>query len=112
MREPSIRYIGGDEQAGEVFIVETHAPVGYELGSHLHKHAHTSVLVSGKADVTIAGVTRRYEGYNLVTVPANTTHTVKAITDIMWLCLWAGDLAPREEVEDSLKLFPGKACGD
>lgn len=106
-----IRYVGGDEEAGRVFIVETRAEAGWELGSHLHRHAHTSVLVSGAADVTVAGITRRYEGYNLITVPANTTHQVRAITDIVWLCLWAAELAPRDEVEQSLKLQRQSACG-
>lgn len=109
-KKPAIRFIGGDDKHGQVFVVETHAPAGYELGSHVHKHAHTSVLVAGKAEVIVAGVSRVYEGYNLITVPANTTHTVKAITDITWLCLWAGDLAPKEEAEASLKLSSGSAC--
>lgn len=110
MKEPTIRFLGGDAGHGEVFIVETTAPGGYELESHKHKHAHTSVLVSGVADVTVAGVTRRLRGYNIVTIPADMVHTVKAVTDVVWLCLWAGDLAPREEVEASLKLVPGQSA--
>lgn len=106
MKAPQIRFVGGDAEHGEVFVVETYAPAGYELESHKHKHAHTSVLVSGTADVTVAGVTRRLTGYQLVTIPADTHHEVKAVTDIVWLCLWAGDLAPRQEAEDSLKLIP------
>lgn len=107
-----IAYHGGDEASGRVFVVETRARAGWELGSHLHRHAHTSVLVSGVADVTVDGVRRRYEGYNLIVVPANTTHKVEAVTDIVWLCLWAADLAPRDEAERSLQLQPGSttAC--
>ena len=108
-----ISFHGGDEAAGGVFVVQTKAPAGYELESHRHKHAHTSVLVSGAANVTIDGATKRYEGYNLVTIPAGSVHTVVAITPIIWLCLWASDLAPREEVKDSLKLMPSRsACGN
>lgn len=110
MSTPSIRFVGGDAEHGEVFVVETKAPAGYELGSHTHEHAHTSVLVSGVADVTVAGVTRRMRGYELVTIPAGSTHTVVAITDIVWLCLWAGDLAPRKEVEESLQLTAGRTA--
>ena len=99
-----IKFHGGDEESGEVFIVETIAEAGTILGSHIHKHAHTSCLVRGIADVTIDGNTERIEGYRLLTVPANTTHQVEAITDIVWLCIWASDLAPREEAEQSLKL--------
>lgn len=100
----SITFHGGDEESGEVFIVETVAEAGAILGSHVHKHAHTSCLVRGTADVTINGETTRYDGYKLLTVPANTTHQVEAVTDIIWLCIWASDLAPREEAEQSLKL--------
>lgn len=100
----SIRFFGGDEEYGNVFVVETFAPAGYELGSHVHKHAHTSVLVQGVAEVIIDGVKNKYTGYNIVTVPAGSQHCVKALTDIIWLCLWDGELAPKEEAEESLKL--------
>lgn len=102
----NIQFFGGDDEAGNVFVVETVADAGYCLESHEHAHAHTSVLVSGTADVTIDGVTERMTGYQLVTVPANTKHQVVAITDIIWLCLWAGNLAPRELAEQSLALVP------
>ncbi|MCK9468862.1 MAG: cupin domain-containing protein [Porticoccaceae bacterium] len=112
MRDLHIAYRGGDEASGGVFVVETVAPKGYELESHRHKHAHTSVLVSGIADVTVDGKRTRYEGYNLITIPAGSVHSVAAITPIIWLCLWAADKAPREEVEESLKLAPSRsACG-
>ena len=99
-----IKFHGGDEEAGEVFIVETKADAGYMLGSHTHKHAHTSILVSGIADVTIDGETTRYMGYQVLQVPANTTHQVEAVTDILWLCIWNSNLAPIEEAEQSLNL--------
>ncbi|URA07046.1 short tail fiber adhesin [Xanthomonas phage Elanor] len=108
--KPQISYRGGDEASGNVVVVETIAPAGWELQSHRHKHAHTSVLVSGTADITIEGVTKRMTGYQLVTVPANSVHHVSAVTPIVWLCLWAGELAPREEIEGSLKL--SSACGN
>lgn len=99
-----INFHGGDEEHGSVFVVETKAEAGYKLDSHVHEHAHTSVLVSGVADVTIDGVTKRLNGHQIVTVPKNTMHSVTAITDIVWLCLWADDLANKEQAEESLKL--------
>ncbi len=89
---------------GGVFVVETTAAAGYLLKSHQHAHAHLSVLVSGTADVTVDGKTERMDGYKMITVPAHTRHTVMAVTDIVWLCLWADDVAPREQAEESLKL--------
>jgi quercetin dioxygenase-like cupin family protein len=102
----NIQFFGGDDEAGNVFVVETSAEAGYTLESHKHEHSHTSVLVSGTADVTIDGVTARHTGYKLLTVPANTVHKVEAVTDVVWLCLWAGDVAPREQAIESLKLIP------
>lgn len=99
-----IQFFGGDDESGGVFVVETKAAAGQLLESHVHEHAHTSVLVSGTARVTIDGVSEVMTGYKIVTVPKNTVHSVEAITPVIWLCLWAGDLAPRELAENSLRL--------
>ena len=99
----NIQFHGGDEQSGNVFAVETIAPAGHLLESHKHEHSHMSV-VSGTADVTVDGVTERMTGYRLITIPKNTVHKVQAVTDIIWLCLWAGDLAPKEQAQESLRL--------
>lgn len=101
-----IRFHGGDEESGKAFIVETVAEAGYVLESHKHEHAHLSVLVSGEADVTVDGVTERMSGYRMVTIPANTVHKVQAVTDIVWLCIWAGEDAPIEQAKESLRLVP------
>lgn len=58
----NLQFFGGDAESGNVFVVETKADAGYLLESHVHEHAHTSVLVSGVADVTIDGKTERIEG--------------------------------------------------
>ena len=100
-----INFYGGDTESGDVFIVETKAKPGMLLESHKHQHAHLSVLVSGIADVCIDDVCQRIEGYQLVRIPAGTVHKVQAVTDIIWLCLWADDLAPKQKAYDSLDLF-------
>ena len=102
-----ITFHGGDEQSGNVFMVETVAEAGYVLESHKHEHAHLSVLVSGTAEVTVDGVSELITGYRKVVIPANTVHKVVAITPIIWLCLWAGDIAPIEQAKESLKLVKG-----
>lgn len=102
----NIQFHGGDSESGNVFAVETRAPAGYLLESHQHAHSHMSVLVSGTADVTIDGKTERMTGYRLLTVPADTHHSVQAVTDVVWLCLWADRLAPKEQAVESLKLVP------
>lgn len=101
-----ILFHGGDKDSGDVFAVETIAPAGYLLESHEHAHSHLSCLVSGTADVTIAGVTERMTGRRFVNVPANTQHTVRAVTDVVWLCLWSDAIAPKDLAHESLKLVP------
>lgn len=98
-----IKFHGG-EFDGDVFIVETEAEAGYLLESHVHEHSHRSVLVSGQAEVTIDGVSSVMTGPKIVNIPANTQHKVQAITDIVWLCIWAGDVAPMEQAKESLRL--------
>lgn len=101
-----IEFHGGDAESGNVFAVQTRAEAGYMLESHVHEHSHMSVLVSGTADVTIAGKTERLTGYQLLTIPANTKHSVQAVTDVVWLCLWADAIAPKQQAAESLKLVP------
>lgn len=105
-RPLDIAFHGGDAQSGSVFAVETRAEAGHMLESHVHEHSHMSVLVSGTADVTIDGRTERMTGYRLLTIPANTRHSVQAVTDVVWLCLWADDIAPKQLAKESLKLVP------
>lgn len=105
MSDVGIQFHGGDEESGNVFVVETKANPGHVLESHKHEHSHLSVLVSGTADVTVDGVTTRKTGYCTVNIPANTVHKVEAVTEIVWLCLWAADVAPKDQAIDSLKLI-------
>jgi quercetin dioxygenase-like cupin family protein len=99
-----LQFFGGDEDSGRVFVVETKIDAGYLIESHKHRHAHTSILVSGTADVTIDGVTTRMTGYKLVTIPKDTTHSIAAVTDVIWLCLWADDEVSNEEAKEALEL--------
>lgn len=99
-----IQFHGGDAESGDVFVVETVAPAGKVLESHKHAHSHLSVLVSGTADVTVDGKTERMTGRCFVSIPANTVHKVQAVTDIVWLCLWADAIAPKAQALESLRL--------
>jgi quercetin dioxygenase-like cupin family protein len=100
----NIQFFGGDEDNGKVFVVEIKVDAGYMIESHKHKHAHTSVLVSGTAEVTINGVTEHIAGYKIVTIPKDTTHTIVAVTDVIWLCLWADDQICNKEAKEALEL--------
>lgn len=104
MVKPLIQFHGGDEHSGGIFAVETIAPSDYLLESHRHEHAHLSILAMGVADVTVDGKTERLTGPCVVQIPADTVHSVQAVTEIAWYCLWADDIAPKGQAEASLKL--------
>lgn len=101
-----IKFHGGDDESGGVFAVETIARAGTVLQSHKHEHSHMSVLVCGSAVVEVDGKKTLYDGYSLINIPSDTFHKVEAVTDIIWLCLWADGIAPKQLAEDSLKLVP------
>lgn len=80
----SIKHHFGEHEC----IVESHIEAGTELEQHKHKHSHLSVLVSGKAAVTVEGVTTEHDGFSVMEIAANKNHKVKAINDCVWLCVW------------------------
>jgi quercetin dioxygenase-like cupin family protein len=101
----AVEVYGGDANSGGVLAVVTHIRGGFRLEAHRHDHGHLSVLAKGTADVTINGYTTRYTGPTHVCVPADSQHEVRAVTDVVWYCLWAEDAAPLDEVEDSLRVI-------
>lgn len=104
MMKPVIQFHGGDEQSGNVLAVETFAHAGTKLEAHKHEHSHLSVLAFGTADVTIGDKTERLIGPTCITIPKDTYHEVRAVTEIAWYCCWAENLAPREQIAKCLKL--------
>ena len=105
MTDRAVQFHGGDEDSGNVFLVETRIPAGLQLEAHRHSHGHMSILAQGVADVTIAGKTERFTGPCTVTVPANTEHKVVSVTPVVWYCAWADHLAPKQEAMDSIHVI-------
>lgn len=95
-------------EAADVFAVETRAPAGYELVQHAHDHDHLSFLASGTADVVIDGEAQTHVGPCMLTIRAHRQHSVRAITPIVWLCLWGSGFGMQEEARASLKLMEGR----
>lgn len=99
-----INFHGGDAQSGDVFMVETKACAGHKLDQHTHDHPHLSYLVSGEALVNVDGEDVRLTGPCPFVVAAGKVHSVSAVTDIVWLCLWDAKLGIQEQANESLKL--------
>ena len=99
-----IEFHGGDDKSGDVFVVETKAKAGYKLDQHTHDHPHLSYLVSGTALVAVGDNFIELTGPCSYVIEANKSHTVHAVTDIVWLCLWDAKLGIKDEAIESLKL--------
>ena len=103
--KPEINFYGGDEKSGDVFMVETHAPAGHLLTQHSHEKPHLSYLAQGTAKVNVDGVSSVHVGPAVLTIAAHKVHSVYAVTDITWLCLWATDEKIERQAHESLELL-------
>lgn len=103
--KPEIHFHGGDAESGDVFMVETHAPAGHKLTQHAHEKPHLSYLAQGTARVDVDGITSVYVGPAVLTIAAHKVHSVYAVTDITWLCLWATDEDMQRQAHESLELL-------
>ena len=73
---------------GGVVMNEMTIPAGYSVGKHLHPYSHSSILISGKVELTVGGEKKPViSGYSVVDIPADTSHVIHAIEDSIWLCI-------------------------
>lgn len=102
--KPEITFHGGEKEDGDVFIVQTRAPAGYQLTQHAHEHGHMAYLVSGVAVVEVDGVEITHMAPHAISIPAGRVHCVTALTDMVWLCIWRADLGMQDAAYKSLEL--------
>lgn len=76
---------------GGVYVKETEIPAGATLGQHAHGHDHLSYLVKGKVIVSVDGVPQVLHAPSCIKIEAGKTHDVAAVTEALWLCIWATD---------------------
>jgi quercetin dioxygenase-like cupin family protein len=86
-----------------VYAKETHIPAGCVLGQHKHKFDHLSILASGNATLSSPGrFDRILQGPSVITIPAGTEHTVKAITDCVWYCIHSTEERDVTRIDETL----------
>lgn len=78
---------GAHHFAGEVYCKESRLPAGSAIGKHVHDFDHLACLVSGSAEVFVDGTVTVYEGYRMLLIEGGKYHEVRAVTDVIWLCL-------------------------
>lgn len=82
--------------AGGVYAKQTAIPAGMVLVQHKHKFDHLSVLVSGTVELDVDGGRSTITGPSCLAISAGKHHGVKAMTDTIWLCVHATDVADDE----------------
>ncbi len=55
--------------------------------THSHHYDHGSVLVKGMAIVTCDGIEQVYEPGDVIEIKKNMKHSIKALDDVVWLCI-------------------------
>lgn len=86
---------------GGVYVKETFIPFHTELRQHAHEHDHLSYLVKGVVELTVDGVTREVLAPACILVEAGKAHSVRAVVDATWLCIWATDCTDPETVDEA-----------
>lgn len=86
--------------ADKSYTMESRIPAGASLTQHAHPFSHTSYLVSGSVLVQKGDEVRQMTGPEQIHIPAGEEHGVTAITDAIWLCIWADDCVDLEHLGD------------
>jgi quercetin dioxygenase-like cupin family protein len=84
------------------YIKETRIKGGLELTQHKHEHDHLAYLVSGQALLLLHGEVQALKAPCCLLLKAHTYHGVRALTDVVWLCVWGTDATDAETVDAHL----------
>lgn len=85
-----------------VYAKETRIPKGMILVQHKHHYDHLSILASGTVELEVNGLRSTITGPTCLTIEANMHHGVKALTDCVWFCIHATDIADPDKVDEVL----------
>jgi quercetin dioxygenase-like cupin family protein len=92
----SLNFIG----AG-VYVLQVQLRRGWHVEQHSHKYDHLAVIPSeGRAVLTVEGEERTLTGPCSVVIEAGKSHSVRALTDMIWQCIHRVDANHGEHVED------------
>jgi quercetin dioxygenase-like cupin family protein len=84
----------------DTYIKETRIPAGVKLSQHSHPHAHQSILCSGRALVQTDSESHEYSAPMVMDIPANVSHSVTALTPVVWFCIWPAHIGADETTID------------
>lgn len=87
---------------GGVYAKECSIPAGQILAQHKHQFDHLSVVASGTAEVYDGDEVFQVTGPAVLTIKAGIHHGVRAITDLVWLCIHRTDCVDPEKIDEEL----------
>ncbi len=72
---------------GDMYVKKMKLSAGEVAITHSHNYDHGSVLLKGMALVTCDGVETVYESGDVIEIKKHVKHSIKALDDIVWLCI-------------------------
>lgn len=103
MMPECIHHFGGGVYAKEMLV-----PAGMVVVQHMHNHDHLSVLVRGSVVMSVDGVEVSYDAPAILRIQAGKHHGVRALTDVLWLCIHATEETDPAHVDEVL-IAPGSS---
>ena len=87
---------------GGIYIKEMRIPRGFVMVSHRHTFDHISRLDIGEVFITIDGVETFFRAPAYIKIKAGEEHMLRAVSDVVWLCIHATSVVDADAVEPSL----------
>lgn len=85
-----------------VYAKEMRIPAHHYVTKHVHDYDHISILAEGSVMLEVWETKTRYTAPACITIPANTTHKIVALTDAVWYCIHATTETDPEKVDQVL----------
>jgi quercetin dioxygenase-like cupin family protein len=96
-REPIVHHF-----AAGVYVREMTLAADHEAVTHEHTYDHLGILGAGSAIVDLDGELSVYHGPCVIEIQAGKKHSIRALTDIVWFCVHATDVADPEKIDEVL----------
>ncbi len=85
-----------------VYVREATLLEGQEVETHEHVYDHFGILGRGSVIVDLDGEMAVRHGPCVIEIKAGKKHSIRALTDIVWFCVHATDVADPEKIDEVL----------
>lgn len=84
------------------YVREMRLAKDQQVDTHEHVYDHLSILGAGSVIVYLDGEMTVHHGPCVIEIKAGKKHSIKALTDIVWFCVHATDVADPEKIDEVL----------